>query len=218
MGDRPRLVYDKPFAQLVREFDLCAHVKEVFIPPELYHQNLHLYRAASAMHEAMSKVMNDGEHSLMIEEGRRFFKLPDNQFMVREIEDLDAVLKSFDPFHAATNAKGEVVISESQGEGFMRLFASSYNMVHEAFEVFRNTDYFKLLRHMRNVQRTPYAGPSAMAEISQVYFALCRTHKSFSHYMDEIIDAQEQKIEERLEKVLAEGTPLELVGMHLKVG
>lgn len=188
MGERGQLVFDTPFVDLVREFNVGGRINSVTLPYDLYKEYVRLYRRSVDMHKKLLSVMGDGEHQLILEEGRDKFTLPANDIFAEDLNDLNRIIKSFDPF-GVTFSHGKVKLSDTQLQGFFDLFSKDYDVVHNLFEMFRATDYLKYHRHLRN-EGIKYAGPTSLQEIMNVLVGVAHAHHRQNAYIKELSDVR----------------------------
>lgn len=186
MGERAQLVFDKSFVDLTKEFNVGGKINTVKVPNSLYKEFLDLYRRSKRMHDKLLSVIDDGEHILIMEEGRDFFKLPNDHYLRPELAELRTLLNSFSPYDAPRQKNGRVCLRPDQIQGFFNLFAKDYDIVHDLFETFRNTDYLKYHRYLRDERGVKYAGPTSLQEIVGVFFGLARAQNKQRAFMREL--------------------------------
>lgn len=186
MGERAQLIFDKSFAQLAREFNFQTRVNAVSIPSSLYQEFVTLYKRSEALHDKLSTVLNDGEHVLIMEEGRDFFRLPPSRYLDKELVALKSALISFDPYKVQHQSNGTVRLRDTQVQGFFDLFSRDYDVVHKLFEAFRHTDYLKYHKYLRDERQVKYAGPNSLQEILNVFFGLARAQNRQRAYLREL--------------------------------
>lgn len=186
MGERVQIIFDRPFVDLTKDFNVGGRINAATVPGYLYNEYVDLYRRSDDMHRKLEMVMDDGEHQLAMEEGMDFFKLPNTRYLRKELGELRGILDSFDPYHTTFGKSGKVKLKDVQIQGFFNLFAKDYDIVHGLFETFRNTDYLKYHRHLRDVQKVKYAGPTSLQEIVNVFFGIARAQNKQRAYLKEL--------------------------------
>lgn len=187
MSQRALTVFDRTLNDLAAEFNYTS-LRRIEIPVPLYKQFLKLYDRAMDLREKLSMVMDDGEHRLLLQEGRArtTFNLPHEDFQRPENECLGAVLKSFNPYKISRINSDYVSLQPEQVQGFFQTFSSAHNVVHSVFDMFRQTDYIDYQRHLRDNLGIKYAGPTSLEELVGVYYTLARTNKMQKAYLEEL--------------------------------
>lgn len=188
MSERALTVFDRPLKDLAEEFNYTTPLRRIEIPVALYTQFLKLYDRARDLREKLTMVMDDGEHRLLLQEGRltTAFNLPHEDFQRAENDQLGAFLKSFNPYSVARRTKEYVSLQPAQVEGFFHVFSAAHNVVHGVFDMFRQSDYLQYQRYLRDELAIKYAGPTSLQEIVGFHFTLARTHKMQTAYLAEL--------------------------------
>lgn len=184
---RKLCIFDTPVTELAEEFNLRGRLKGVEVPKTLYNEFLRLYRNSQRLHDKLALVMGDGEHQLIMEEGRGRFDLPPDDYLTEDMAELGRLLKSFNPYYAETaKNKEKVFLTTQQIQGFFSVFAKDSDLYHGIFEALRNTEYLKYHRHLRDVDHVKYAGPTSLQEVVDVYIGVARAHNRQRAYLLEL--------------------------------
>ena len=208
MGARGLYFFDRRWGDLAREFGLCARMSEIYLPSSLYNTYLTAYSRADAMQRQTLLVLGDGEHQLIMDEGRDFFKLPDTHALRKDLDELRLILDSFNPYHAPRLADGRVRLKNNQMDGFFQTFSKALDVTHESFEMFRNSDYLRLFRYLRDDRKVSYAGPTSLYELVMAYYGVARVYVEQSKYHRGILDLHHETLERKVESVMREGHPV----------
>lgn len=184
---RKLCIFDTPVSELAEEFNLRGRLKGVEVPKALYHEFLRLYRNSQKLHDKLILVLEDGEHRLVMEEGRGRFDLPPDDYLTDDLNELAGLLKSFDPYRVeSAKGKEKVFLTARQIQGFFSLFAKDCDIYHSVFEALRDTEYLKYHRHLRDVDHVKYAGPTSLQEVVDVYIGVARAHNKQRAYLLEL--------------------------------
>lgn len=212
MEERAKSVFDRSFNALTREFDLRAPVVGICLPKPLFKEFLHLYHVAGKLERGMTAVLQDGEHQLFMEEGRRLgFHLPDVSLLVDSLEGLHHAVKVADPFGVIPRDDDQVSMTGDQAQGLLSLASKTHDVVHDAFDTLRGSNYMSCLRHFRDVLHTPYAGGTALKDAVSAYFSLCRIQKQYSRFTHAVHEERDRFLERKVEEIEAEADPPVLV-------
>jgi hypothetical protein len=203
MGDRAPVFFDRRWDDLTKEFNFQTRVTEIFLPIALYNTYLGTYRRIDEMQRKTQEVIDDGEHHLVMEEGRRDrFRLPPDEYLKKELDDLRQSLDGFDPYRVTPRGQGMVRLSAEQVSGFFRVFSGARDVVERVSDVFHNSDYLKLFTHLRHVQKTPYAGPHSLGELFCAAWSLnIVTDRQYSFYT-KTLDERYEKLEKKVQAAL----------------
>lgn len=208
MEERAKSVFDRSFETLAREFDLRANVVGIYLPQPLFKEFLHLYHVANRLERGMTAVLQDGEHQLFLEEGRKLgFHLPDVSLLVDSLESLGHAVKAADPFGIMSRDDDQVSLSSDQAQGLLSLASKTHDVVHDVFDTLRGSNYMSCLRHFRDVLHTPYAGGTALKDAVSAYFSLCRIQKQYSKFTHAVHDERDRFLERKVEEIEAEAEP-----------
>ncbi len=188
MSQRALTLFDRPLNDLAAEFNYTTPLRRIEIPVSLYTQFIRLYERAHGLREKLALVMDDGEHRLLLQEGRltTAFNLPHEDFQRPENDQLGFFLKSFNPYSVKRRSKEYVSLQPAQVEGFFHVFSAAHNVVHNVLDMFRQTDYLPYQRYLRDELGVKYAGPTSLQEIVGFHFTLARTHKMQKAYLEEL--------------------------------
>ncbi len=187
MSQRGLCVFDKPVQSIAQEFNKHSF-RYHEVPYPLFRHYADLYQKSERLYDKMHLTLNDGEHILLMEEGKRDgFQLPSDDYLDIDMKSVKKALTAFDPYRPKSIKDGKVKLSAEQIQGYFTLFAADYDMFHTVCEAIRHTDYLKLHRYMRDVRGVKYAGPTALQEAVDVYVGLARTNKQQIKYLQEII-------------------------------
>lgn len=187
MSQRALCVFDRPVQSIAQEFNKCGF-RYHEVPYPLYAHYIDLYKKSEILHDKMAATMNDGEHRLLMEEGRRDgFQLPPDDYLDVDLKCIKKALNAFDPYHARSFKNGNIKLSAGQIQGFFTLFSAGYDMFHTVAEAVRHTDYLKLHRYMRDERGIKYAGPTALQELVNVYIGVAKTNRQQINYLQKII-------------------------------
>ena len=208
MRERARITFDQSIEDLSKYFNVSATIRAVVMPRALHDEFLDLYRRIDAFGRKITAIHEDGEHQLALDEWRHDFRLPSADFLTAETAKLKQTMTGFDPYRADTQKSGKVSIAAGQAQGFFDTFTQGYDIVHALFEMFRSTDYMRFMRHLRDVDHTPYAGPTATKELTSVYFGLVRANRGQKAYLETLIDHRNNLLEPKVEAALAQGGAL----------
>ena len=187
MAQRHLCIFDISLRKLAGDLFPAARLKPVEIPNELYKEFIRLYHRSMDLYEKLSRVLKDGEHELIMEEGRtQHYNLPPDGYLDEDLNELRDCLKSFDPWRVSYTKEGKVNLTQEQVEGFFSLFAKDYDVFHKVTEAVRDTDYFDYLRYLRDEAEVCYAGPSSLREVAGIYFGIARAHNRQMKYLAEL--------------------------------
>lgn len=187
MAQRALCIFDRPVQSIAQEFNKCGF-RYHEVPNPLYARYLGLYKKSEILHDKMKETMEDGEHLLLMEEGRRHgFDLPSDDYLQDDLKSLKKALKAFDPYQARVYKHADVRLSAEQIQGFFNVFTADYDIFHAVAETIRYTDYMKVHRYMRDVRGVKYAGPAALQVMLDVFVDLSHTHKKQIEYLKQII-------------------------------
>lgn len=138
----------------------------------LHAMHVNLYRESRIMVDQLERVLNDGEHRQVIEEGRLLrMRMPDTESFRLRIEAFRAHLDSYDP-RQVTRISGDRVqipLHVARNMHTTNLLATSF--VYDFFSEIQRTDYLKYLRQLR-AQGFMYAGPICVQEVFNPYLTL----------------------------------------------
>ncbi len=175
---RTTSIFDQPVNRIAENFNFRADQRGAWHVPEgLYEQFLDLFENLVIFHAKASAVIQDKEHALLIEMGRRHFHLPPKNFLKEDLLDLAKKLSSFDAVTVRQTAKGDVELSMHQIEGFFRSFSKGQEVVEKIAVAFSDAQYMEYFRYLRNVAEAPYRGPTCISEANSLYFKLRYAHK-----------------------------------------
>lgn len=208
MGDRAALFFDRRWDELTKEFNFRTHVSEIYVPPSLHKAYLKAYHRIDAMQRKTQDVIDDEEHKLIIEEGRDFFKLPHTHFLRKELDNLRLSLDSFNPYHAVPHKNGHIRLADNQISGFFKVLSEGFDVVHNSFDMFRHSDYFKLFRHLRDIQKMPYQGPTSIYEIVNAYFGIAYSCSEQNKFYKNAINERYEKLEIKVLEAVAQKSPV----------
>lgn len=138
----------------------------------LYAMHAHLYRESRTMIDQLERVLNDGEHRQVIEEGRTLrMRMPDTESFRLRIEAFRAHLDSYDPRQVVRlpGDRVQIPLSTARNMHTTNLLATSF--VYDFFSEIQRTDYLKYLRQLRT-QGFMYAGPVCVQEVFNPYLTL----------------------------------------------
>ncbi|QQG36100.1 MAG: hypothetical protein HYS17_11515 [Micavibrio aeruginosavorus] len=142
------------------------------ISGSLHAMHVNLYRESRIMIDQLERVLNDGEHRQVIEEGRTLrMRMPDTESFRLRIEAFRAHLDSYDPRQVTRLPDGRVQIPLriARSTHTTNLLATSF--VYDFFSEIQRTDYLKYLRQLR-AQGFMYAGPICVQEVFNPYLTL----------------------------------------------
>lgn len=187
MAQRHLCIFDQPVSELADIFNVRGDWRRIEVPQKLYKEFVRLYQCSEDLHDKIKAVMEDGEHTLMLEDGRRLgFYLPEDDYLDVDLRDLKKNLKAVDPYRTLGGAKGYVYMAPEQVDGLFKVFVSSYDLLHNVWEIGRNTDYMKCIRHFRDKKDLKYSGPNSLNEMLRVYFGLARAEKQQATYLTQL--------------------------------
>ena len=130
----------------------------------LYGTMLNLHREARIMVDQLERVLNDGEHRLMIEEGQALkMRMPDTDSFRLRIEAMRAHLDSYDLNHVVrlSDDRYDIPVHTARNLHTTALLTTSF--VYDFFYAILATDYMKNIRRLKS-SGTTYAGPLCVQE------------------------------------------------------
>lgn len=182
MAPRKNNVFDKSLSDIAREFNFRGRIKYLDLPRPLHDGYIHLYRRILDAAEKLQCVLLDGEHALVLAEGRSNFTLPPDDFFDDCLSRAKGSMRNFDPFHVERATAEHIRISAPQMERFMEVFTAGYDLSHMVLTALKTTDYIACLRHMRE-RGVPYAGPTSVREFSALFLMYDSVHRSHETFM-----------------------------------
>jgi|GEM_PF-1871865 len=138
----------------------------------LYGTMLNLHREARIMVDQLERVLDDGEHRLMIEEGQILkMRMPDTDSFRLRIEAMRAHLDSYD-LNRVVRLPGDrydIPVHTARNMHTTALLTTSF--VYDFFYAILATDYMKNIRRLKSTGMT-YAGPLCVQEAFNPYVTL----------------------------------------------
>jgi hypothetical protein len=181
MAQRIDTVFNKSLSDLAQEFNFKGRIKYIDLPRALHDSYINLYECVENAVEKLGSVLLDGEHALILSEGRGAFTLPPDDYFDAYIENAKKHLKILNPYRFETTKAEHVRISASQMEGFLKVFTAGYDLLWAVSQTLKESDYLACLRAMR-ARGVAYAGPTAVAELRNLslsFDSVRRQHEKF---------------------------------------
>lgn len=154
---------------------LCAPIHEhscFLISDTLYAMHLHLHKEARAMIDQFERVLDDGEHRLVIDEGRQLkMRMPDTESFYMRVDAIRAHLDSYDPDHVRRNEDRTVLVPIPTARAMHATALQSMSFVRDFFAEVQKTDYLRYLRKLKQ-DGVAYAGPMCIQEVFNQYVTL----------------------------------------------
>ena len=142
------------------------------ISGNLYAMHLNLHRETRALIDQLERVLDDGEHRTLIEEGRVLkMRMPDTDSFRLRIEAMRAHLDSYDlrDIKRLPNDRVEVPMTTARNMHTTTLLTTSF--VYDFFYAILATDYMKNIRRLKS-EGVTYAGPICVQEAFNPYLTL----------------------------------------------
>lgn len=146
-------------------------VKTIRMPERLYGEFLQLHFHTCALIDRLEEVLEDGEHQLLIEEGRQHgLRMPDAEGFLLRIAASRAQTDSYDPGYCVRDG-GDIILPIHVARGLFGTAMMGMSLVHDSFQAILTTDYARYLRTLRN-NGCAYAGPEALTQMYTLHIAL----------------------------------------------
>jgi len=182
-----KVIFHVPFEDLAKRFNLQANVSIIFFPASLHAEFIKTYLSCHAMAQKLDSILECPDHRIFIEEGRRlFFDLPNPDFLNPELALLRSSLQFFSPFKVQKIRKDQVGLFRQDIQGLFSVFAQSLDIGQKIFDMFKQTQYLECMRYMRDVQHTPYTGPSSLQEVFRTFIGVHRANQSQKAYLQSL--------------------------------
>ena len=134
--------------------------------------HLNLHREARILVDQLERVLDDGEHRTIIEEGQQLkMRMPDTDSFRLRIEAMRAHLDSYDPHHVfrLPGDRVDVPLHTARNMHTTTLLTTSF--VYDFFSAILCSDYMKNIRRLK-ADGIPYAGPLCVQEAFSPYVTL----------------------------------------------
>lgn len=143
----------------------------VRVPLDLYFQLCAVYRDTVRLIDQLETVLEDGEHCLVIEEGKALgLKMPDTESFRYRLPAYRAQTRSYSPFEV-TRDGDSVYMPIHVARGLYTTALLGISLTHDTFESVLKSDYWKYLRELKQ-RGAPYAGPACIPEMMSAHITL----------------------------------------------
>ncbi|MFN3826852.1 MAG: hypothetical protein ACK4NR_04425 [Micavibrio sp.] len=165
---------------------ICAPIHErsaFLISHKLYALQLHLHKEARIMIDQFENVLDDGEHRLVIDEGRQMkMRMPDTDSFRMRIDAMRAHLDSYEPDDVRINTKEcTVLVPVTTARAMHATALQTMSFVRDFFAEVQKTDYLRYLKKLK-ADGVAYAGPMCVQEVFNQYVTL--------HYLAAYLDKE----------------------------
>ncbi len=147
----------------------------------LYAHQINLYREARELVDQLERVLDDGEHRTLIEEGKILkMRMPDTDSFRLRIEAMRAQLDSYDPRDVKRLPGDMVEVPMNTARNMHTTTLMTASLVYDFFYAIMCSDYMKNIRRTKELGAV-YAGPICVYEAYRPYFTLHYLASSLRH-------------------------------------
>jgi len=155
----------------------------VRVPIKVYESCWDMHELSLRLVEAMERVSENYEHSLLVNEGYDMgYNMPSMPQMLAEMRDFKEALCEFKPYALRRKEKDYVQIPAEQAVFLSGMINYDAFIISRIFDAALNTDYMKPFSNYR-AAGYQYRGPSALQETLDLLVGLARLSREIDRHI-----------------------------------
>lgn len=180
-GTLVKLFFQK--AEASKGFNFGDRISRVTVPEEIYRAYLELYNCSHRMADALSAVMQDGEHRLIMDEAAyEGYQLPDLNNFQWDLDSFRTFLGDFDPYAAQSRRPGYIDLPAPTARCLHHLVHFDCVIISRVLTGCFETEYMRRFQDLKALC-FPYAGPTALQETLEVLMCLHKIRAEHARQM-----------------------------------